>query len=186
MSSIDFEFDESALDDVDDGEKLARPRRFERPTFAFGGQRSIQLSYGRLSVSIDETQANGNGPDFARLDVGGASCGKVRVFESSRARQLSCAEGVPGKFFVGSSHATLVMVLVTPRLAKRLAVRRQRSVVVYIDGRATGLVKRLTGPASATLIRAHGAWSLAEQLASLKGCFGKTAARGGLSVCADP
>ena len=63
---------------------------------SFGGQRSIQLSYGRLSASIDETPASSNGPDFARLDVGGASCGKVRAFESSRARELSCAEGVPG------------------------------------------------------------------------------------------
>ena len=30
-----------------DREKMARPRRFERPTPAFGGQYSIQLSYGR-------------------------------------------------------------------------------------------------------------------------------------------
>ena len=52
---------------------------------SFGGQRSIQLSYGRLSASIDETPASGNRPDFAGLDVGRGSCGKVRVFELSRA-----------------------------------------------------------------------------------------------------
>ncbi len=33
-----------------EGEQLARPRRFERPTPAFGGQYSIQLSYGRQGV----------------------------------------------------------------------------------------------------------------------------------------
>jgi hypothetical protein len=60
------------------------------------GAADIQLSYGRLSASIDETPASGNGPDFARFGCGGGSCGKVRVFESSRARQLPCAEGMPG------------------------------------------------------------------------------------------
>ena len=99
---------------------------------SFGGQRSIQLSYGRLSASIDETRASGNGLDFARLDVGGASCGKVRAFESSRARQLSCAEGVPGKFIVGSSHATLVMVLVTP--PARQPARREEATLCRLQG----------------------------------------------------
>ena len=50
---------------------------------SFGGQRSIQLSYGRLSASIDQSRASGNGPYFARLEVMGASCGKVRAFEWS-------------------------------------------------------------------------------------------------------
>lgn len=34
--------------------ELADPGRFERPAFAFGGRRSVQLSYGSIPASIDD------------------------------------------------------------------------------------------------------------------------------------
>jgi len=45
---------------------------------------------------LDETPVAGNALEISGWTVRESSCGKVRAFESSRARQLLCAEGVPG------------------------------------------------------------------------------------------
>ena len=78
---------------------MVRPARFERAAFGFGGQRSIQLSYGRLSLrSIEDCKLN-----IAKWKPPGAPT--ILNFQSLICNNFSFT-GAPGSIFAARRSKT--------------------------------------------------------------------------------